>query len=99
MDAGVTKEAPLPPHVTEKKPRIILLITRLAPELQENHMQQILEQCGPVQAWRRGRGPNGEPLSFGFAQFGDPEAAWLVSTCLSKRALCGQEVKVLVEEQ
>merc|ERR1712190_622794 len=78
---------------------IVLLITRLSPDVQEVHMQQILEQCGEVQAWRRARGSNGELLSFGFAQFGDPEAAWKVSTCLSKKVLCGQEVKVLIEEQ
>merc|ERR1719401_1853316 len=61
-------------------------------------MQQILEQCGDVQAFRRGREENGTPLSFGFAQFGDPEAAWKASTCLTGLKLCGQEIKVLVEE-
>eukprot|EP00927_Polykrikos_kofoidii_P077386 TRINITY_DN74326_c0_g1_i1.p1 TRINITY_DN74326_c0_g1~~TRINITY_DN74326_c0_g1_i1.p1 ORF type:complete len:778 (+),score=174.63 TRINITY_DN74326_c0_g1_i1:153-2486(+) len=95
---GMHKPGGPAPPVIEKKPRILLLITRLAPELQEGHMQQILDQCGEVQAWRRGRGATGEPLSFGFAQFGDPEVAWKVSTCLSKKVLCGQEVKVLVEE-
>lgn len=84
--------------VDTKKPRIILLATRLAPDLQENHMQQILEQCGEVHAWRRARGAAGEPLSFGFVQFGDPEAAWKASTCLAKRVLCGHEMKILVEE-
>merc|ERR1712187_436288 len=93
-------QAPMPaPHVTEKKPRIVLLITRLSPDVQEVHMQQILEQCGEVQAWRRARGSSGELLSFGLAQFGDPEAAWKVSTCLSKKILCGQEIKILIEEQ
>lgn len=85
----------LPP---EKKPRIYLLVTRLAPELEDAHMQQILEQCGEVQAWRRGRDASGAPLSFGFALFSDPEAAWKASTCLTKLTLCGQDVKVLVEE-
>jgi len=88
----------LGPLIPEKKPRIYLLVTRLAPELDEGHMQQIIEQCGEVQAFRRGRDADGKPLSFGFAQFGDPEAAWKASTCLSKRVLCGQEIKVLVEE-
>lgn len=87
------------PPVVEKKPRLYLLVTRLAPEIEEGHVQQILEQCGEVQAWRRGRSPEGEPLSFGFAQFADPEAVWKASTCLSKRVLGGQEIKVLVEEQ
>lgn len=84
--------------VVEKKPRIFLLITRLAPDLDEGHMQQILEQCGEVQAWRRGRDSNGAPLSFGFVQFSDPEVAWKASTCLSKQVLCGQEIKILIEE-
>lgn len=91
---GATLSAP----VNDKKPRIHLLVTRLAPELEEGHLQQILEQCGEVQAFRRGRDANGAPLSFGFAQFGDPEAAWKASTCMSKRVLCGQEIKVMVEE-
>merc|ERR1719356_11111 len=99
-DGAPMQQAPMQaPHVTEKKPRIVLLITRLSPDLQEGHMQQILEQCGEVQAWRRARGPGGELLSFGFAQFGDPEAAWKVSNCLSKKVLCGQEIKILIEEQ
>mmetsp|Transcript_103394 Transcript_103394/g.287911 ORF Transcript_103394/g.287911 Transcript_103394/m.287911 type:complete len:808 (+) Transcript_103394:208-2631(+) len=94
---GLSTRLSLP--IPEKKPRIYLLVTRLAAELEEGHLQQILEQCGEVQAFRRGRDASGEPLSFGFAQFGDPEAAWKVSTCLSKRVLCGQELKVLVEER
>lgn len=81
-----------------KKPRLFLLLTRLAPELQSEHMQQILEQCGEVQAFRRARDPSGKPLSFGFAQFADPEAAWKASTCISKLVLCGLEIKVLLEE-
>lgn len=87
-----------PAHLIEKKPRIYMLVTRLALELEESHIQQVLEQCGEVHAWRRGRDEKGQPLSFGFAQFGDPEAAWKASTCLSKKVLCGQEIKVLVEE-
>merc|ERR1712190_551458 len=95
MDQGTL----LPPaHLVEKKPRIYMLVTRHALELEENHIQQVLEQCGEVHAWRRGRDDKGNPLSFGFAQFGDPEAAWKASTCLSKKVLCGQEIKVLVEE-
>uniref|UniRef100_A0A7S2J5Q3 PWI domain-containing protein n=1 Tax=Alexandrium andersonii TaxID=327968 RepID=A0A7S2J5Q3_9DINO len=94
-DANSTRLGPLIP---EKKPRIYLLVTKLAPELDEGRLQQIIEQCGEVQAFRRGRDADGKPLSFGFAQFGDPEAAWKASTCLSKRVLCGQEIKVLVEE-
>jgi len=82
----------------EKKPRIHLLVARLPPELHEGQLQQIIEQCGEVQAFRRGRDATGAPLSFGFAQFGDPEAAWKAMTCLSKRVLCGQEIKVMVEE-
>lgn len=82
----------------EKKPRLILLVTKLAPEVDEEAVQQILEQCGEIFAWRRGRGSSGEKLSFGFAQFGDPEAAWKASVCLPQRKLCGQEIKVLVEE-
>jgi len=95
-DSSIMRLGPLIP---EKKPRIYLLVTKLAPELDEGHMQQIIEQCGEVQAFRRGRDADGKPLSFGFAQFGDPEAAWKASTCLSKRVLCGQEIKVLVEER
>lgn len=82
----------------DKKPRLMLLLTRLAPELKDEHMQQILDQCGEVQAWRRARDPSDRSLSFGFAQFSDPEAAWKASTCLSKLVLCGQELKVLLEE-
>lgn len=82
----------------EKKPRLVLLVTRLAPEVPESHVQQILEQCGDLQGFRRGRDASGSALSFGVAQFGDPEAAWKAVACLSKRVLCGQEVKVLVEE-
>lgn len=89
---------PLAP-ASEKKIRLYLLVTRLAPDLQEIHMQHILEQCGEVQAWRRGRGATGEPLSFGFVQFGDAEAAWKASTCLAKQVLCGQEIKILIEEE
>jgi len=85
--------------VVEKKPKLFLLVTNLAPEAKEDHIQQILEQCGEVHGWRRGRGVHSEPLSFGFAQFGDPEAAWKASSCLSKRVVCGHEIKVLVEEQ
>lgn len=96
-DGSATSTLPSP-TVIEKKPRIILLLTRLPPLLQDDHMQQILEQCGEVHGWRRGRDTSGQPLSFGFAQFGDAEAAWKVSTCVSKRTICGQEIKVMVEE-
>jgi len=87
------------PLLPEKKLRLFLLLTRLAPDLPDEHVQRILEQCGEVQAWRRGRGANGDPLSFGFAQFSDAEAAWKASTCISKLVLCGHEVKILMEEQ
>lgn len=91
-------QAPPPPPADAKKPRIFVLLTRLSPDLQENHLQQILEQCGEVCGWRRGRDASGAPLSFGFAQLGSAEAAWKASNCLSGRKLCGQELKVLVEE-
>jgi len=84
-----------PPEV---KPRIYLLFTRLSPDLREEHMQQILEQCGEVTAWRRAKDATGNVLTFGFALFGDPEAAWKASVCMMGLKLCGQEIKVLVEE-
>jgi len=61
-------------------------------------MQQILEQCGDLQAFRRGKDAEGKAMSFGVAQFGDPESAWKAATCLSKRRIAGQEIKVLLEE-
>jgi len=82
----------------EKKHRIVLLLTKLSPDAHEDHIQQLLEQCGEVQIFRRGRGPSGQDLSFGIVQYGDPEAAWKASVCINKLAICGQEVKVLVEE-
>lgn len=83
----------------DKKPRIFLLIARLALDVEEEHIQQLLEQCGEVQAWRRARdNTTNAPLSFGFVQFNDPEAAWKTVNCLSKRKLKGQEIKVMVEE-
>lgn len=85
--------------IFEKKSRLTLLLTRLSPELKGEHMQQILEQCGDVQGWRRARDPADKPMSFGFAQFSDPEAAWKASTCMSKLVLCGMEVKVILEER
>jgi len=97
-DADLKVGGPGAAPVVEKKPRILLLITRLPSKMKEGDMQQILEQCGEVHVWRRGRGANSELLSFGFAQFGDPEAAWKASTCLAKQVLCGQEIKVMVEE-
>jgi len=97
-DAAALAQAPPPVPVDVKKPRIFLLLTRLSPSLEESHMQQILEQCGEVCGWRRGRDATGVPLSFGFVQLGSAEAAWKASTCLGGRKLCGQEVKVLVEE-
>jgi len=88
---------PAPPQ--EKGHRLVLLLTRLSPEAEEDHVYQLLEQCGEVQIFRRGRGPSGQPLSFGIVQYGDPEAAWKASVCINKLSICGQEVKVLVEEQ
>lgn len=84
--------------MTEKKPKLYLLVTRLAAEVPDSHVQQVLDQCGEVQGFRRGRDAVGVPLSFGVAQFGDPEAAWKAVACLSKKLIAGQEVKVLVEE-
>lgn len=98
QDAAALAQAPPPMPIDVKKPRIFLLLTRLSPSLEESHMQQILEQCGEVCGWRRGRDATGVPLSFGFVQLGSAEAAWKASTCLGGRKLCGQEVKVLVEE-
>lgn len=95
-DAIGSKAAPAP---EPKKQRLFLLLTRLAPDLQSEHVLQILEQCGEVQGFRRARDPTGKPLSFGFALFADPEAAWKASTCISKLVLNGQEIKVLLEEQ
>jgi len=83
----------------EQRSRLLLLLTRLAPDLENEHMQQILEQCGEVQGWRRAKDPLGLPLSFGFAQFADAEAAWKANICISKLELCGSEIKVLLEEQ
>lgn len=85
--------------IAEKKPRLVLLLTRLAPDLKSEHLHQILDQCGDVQGFRRARDPNGKPLSFGFAQFADPEAAWKAHTCISKLVLGGLEIKILIEEQ
>jgi len=97
VDDGPTEgKVTFPPAAP--KPKLFLLITRLAPDLEESHLHQILEQCGDLQAFRRGRDDKGVPLSFGFAQFGEPEAAWKASTCLTGLKLCGQELKVLLEE-
>jgi len=82
----------------EKKPRIILLVTRLAPSVEEGTLHRILEQCGDLVALRRGRDQLGEPMSFAFAQLGDPESAWKAMTCLTGLKLEGQELKVLAEE-
>merc|ERR1719321_1448923 len=84
---------------SQPKPKLFLLVTKIAPEVEEGHIQKLLECCGEVNVWRRARGPSGEPLSFGFAQFGDPDAVWKVSTCLNGKSLGGQALKVLVEEQ
>merc|ERR1719471_1383150 len=62
-------------------------------------MQQLLECCGEVQDWRRGRDAKGAPLSFGWVLFGDIESAWKCTLCMSKRELCGQEIKIMVEEK
>merc|ERR1719265_2475142 len=64
---------------SETKTRLVLLITRLAPSVEEKHVEEILSTCGEVHAWRRGLGANNEKLSFGFVQFGDAEAAWKAS--------------------
>ncbi|CAJ1393846.1 unnamed protein product [Effrenium voratum] len=61
-------------------------------------MQQLLEQCGDVQAFRRATDAEGKAMSFGVAQFADPESAWKAATCLSKRRVGGQDIKVLMEE-
>lgn len=82
----------------EKKPQLFMLVAQLAASVEEAHIQQVLEQCGDVQAFRRGKDGEGKPMSFGVAQFSDAEAAWKASTCLSKRVIGGQEVKVLLEE-
>lgn len=82
----------------EKKPQLFMLIAQMAPQVDEAHMQQVLEQCGEVQAFRRGKDSAGQPMSFGVVQFGDPEAAWKASSCLNKRKVAGQEVKILLEE-
>eukprot|EP00913_Durusdinium_trenchii_P011074 g10396.t1 len=63
-----------------------------------SHMQQLLEQCGDLQAFRRAQDAEGKPMSFGVAQFADPESAWKAVTCLSKQRIGGQEIKVLLEE-
>merc|ERR1719321_1635105 len=91
---GAPIKGPGPP-----KPKLFLLVTKIAPDVEEGHIQKLLECCGEVNVWRRARGPSGEPLSFGFAQFGDPDAVWKVSTCLNGEEICGQPIKVLVEEQ
>merc|ERR1712025_1303091 len=78
---------------------MILLITRLAPNVDEDKIRLLLEQCGEVEAWRIGRGPDGEQLSFGFAQYGDPESAWKASVSLQKLNIAGQEIKVMIEEE
>lgn len=96
-------QGPVPQHVApvvfqEKKPQLFMLIAQMAPQVDEAHMQQVLEQCGEVQAFRRGKDSAGQPMSFGVAQFGDPEAAWKASSCLNKRRVAGQEVKILLEE-
>jgi len=82
----------------ERKPQLVMLIAQMAPKISEHHMQQVLEQCGEVQAFRRGKDGAGQPLSFGVALFADPESAWKASSCLSKRMVAGQEIKVLLEE-
>jgi len=61
-------------------------------------MQQLLEQCGDLQAFRRAQDAEGKAMSFGVAQFADPESAWKAVTCLAKRRIGGQEIKVLLEE-
>eukprot|EP00933_Yihiella_yeosuensis_P070787 TRINITY_DN7894_c1_g1_i5.p1 TRINITY_DN7894_c1_g1~~TRINITY_DN7894_c1_g1_i5.p1 ORF type:complete len:703 (-),score=231.78 TRINITY_DN7894_c1_g1_i5:167-2275(-) len=82
----------------EKKPQLFMLVAQMAPHVTEHQIQQILEQCGEVQAFRRGKDGAGNPMSFGVAQFGDPEAAWKAFSCVNKRMVGGQEAKVLLEE-
>jgi len=82
----------------DKKPQLFMLIAQMAKSVQESHMQQILEQCGQVQGFRRGKDGAGQPMSFGVAQFADAESAWKASSCLNKRVIGGQAVKVLMEE-
>eukprot|EP00439_Symbiodinium_sp_Y106_P036498 s2527_g4.t1 len=83
---------------SDRKPQLYMLIAQLATHVEESHMQQILEQCGDIQAFRRGQDAEGRPMSFGVAQFADAESAWKAFTCLNKRRLAGQEIKVLLEE-
>ncbi|CAK9015932.1 unnamed protein product [Durusdinium trenchii] len=92
------RQAPPPPvpFQGEKKPQLFMLIAQLSPH--ESHMQQLLEQCGDLQAFRRAQDAEGKPMSFGVAQFADPESAWKAVTCLSKQRIGGQEIKVLLEE-
>lgn len=85
-------------HIPEKKPQLFMLIAQMAPQITEPQMQQLLEQCGEVQAFRRGKDGAGNPLSFGVAQFSDAEAAWKASNCLMKRSISGQEIKIMLEE-
>ncbi|CAK9033151.1 RNA-binding protein 25 (Arg/Glu/Asp-rich protein of 120 kDa) (RED120) (Protein S164) (RNA-binding motif protein 25) (RNA-binding region-containing protein 7) [Durusdinium trenchii] len=94
------RQAPPPPvpFQGEKKPQLFMLIAQLSPHVQESHMQQLLEQCGDLQAFRRAQDAEGKPMSFGVAQFADPESAWKAVTCLSKQRIGGQEIKVLLEE-
>eukprot|EP00930_Biecheleria_cincta_P096041 TRINITY_DN87917_c0_g1_i1.p1 TRINITY_DN87917_c0_g1~~TRINITY_DN87917_c0_g1_i1.p1 ORF type:complete len:642 (+),score=175.84 TRINITY_DN87917_c0_g1_i1:148-2073(+) len=95
---GAVPQHAAPMVFQEKKPQLFMLIAQMAPQVEEAHMQQVLEQCGEVQAFRRGKDSAGQPMSFGVVQFGDPEAAWKASSCLNKRKVAGQEVKILLEE-
>lgn len=90
--------APPAPFQGDRKPQLFMLIAQLAPHVKETHMQQLLEQCGDLQAFRRAQDAEGKAMSFGVAQFADPESAWKAVTCLSKRNIGGQEIKVLLEE-
>mmetsp|Transcript_24359 Transcript_24359/g.44098 ORF Transcript_24359/g.44098 Transcript_24359/m.44098 type:complete len:645 (-) Transcript_24359:37-1971(-) len=89
---------PIAGFTMDKRPQLFMLIAQMATSIQESHMQQILEQCGQVQAFRRGKDGAGQPMSFGVAQFADAESAWKALTCLNKRVIGGQAVKVLMEE-
>mmetsp|Transcript_66587 Transcript_66587/g.144604 ORF Transcript_66587/g.144604 Transcript_66587/m.144604 type:complete len:600 (-) Transcript_66587:90-1889(-) len=82
----------------EPRPRLVLLICKLPPGVEDSQLQVLLEQCGEVQGVRRARSEDQKPLSFAFAQFEDAEAAWKASVCLAGLKLQGQALKVFLEE-
>ena len=76
-----------------------LYIGRLPKGATDDYMERLLRACGELKSWKRSRDASGDPKAFGYAEFDNLEAVFIVLKFLNNATLTADGVtsRILVK--